>query len=343
MVTGWDRAKAAAVDFGRHVGSSVNLELENAFSAWDRFIDAISEGDEFEGMKRQVSDSSVELRTMKDEAIGAAGGLDEVESAVSNLDDALAEFSGRFDADELFIGLEEQIARTVETATAADGAFLNLDGSFNLLDETGRELNQTFIDLAQEQDSLISSFLDGTISADQLDGGLGRVRQGVIDARMAMGDGRAEAERYADDLLDIPTDIETEIDAKSNVPAVTSEAERRLRGIDGMTATTYIRSVTVSGSTGTRIGASAKRQHGGPVEAGRPYTVGEEGEELFVPGEDGRIIDAAMTKAMLGGSRGGSAAGGAGVTVNVAVHGSLLTERSLEEIIADAVRRGGLR
>jgi hypothetical protein len=343
MVSGWDRTKAAAMDFGGVIGGEVREELDAAWVSWDRFRGALT-GDELEGMARQVSDSSAELRGLKDEAVLAGDELGEMEGAVSSLDDALAEFSGRFDADELFIGLEEQIARTVETATAADGEFLNLDGSFNLLDETGRELNQTFIDLAQEQDSLISSFLDGTISADQLDGGLGRVRQGVIDARMVMDDGRAEAERYADGLLDIPTDIETEIDAKSNVPAVTSEAERRLRGIDGMTATTYIRSVTVSGSTGTRIGASAKRQHGGPVTAGEPYTVGEEGEELFVPGEDGDIIDAAMTRSMLGSSRGGSAGGGGGRRDVLEIRsGGSEVEDFLIGLLRKAVRnRGGI-
>jgi hypothetical protein len=43
------------------------------------------------------------------------------------------------------------------------------------------------------------------------------------------------------------------------------------------------------------------RASGGPVSAGRPYVVGEEGEELFIPRQSGTIIPAQQTAAMLGG------------------------------------------
>jgi hypothetical protein len=356
--TGLDRLKRAAIDAGEAIGTPLAdaLAVADALEAgdWDGVAQGLQDvgqgfgdlipgikgsGDEAEAAAPKLMSTSDELRAMKGEAIGAADGLDETEGAVSSLDDALAEFSGRFDADELFIDLEEQIARTVATATEAEGSFLNLDGSFNLLDDTGRELNQTFIDLAREQDGLITGLQDGTISAGEYQAGMGRVRQGVIDARMAMGDGRAEAERYADKLLAIPDDISPDVRATSNVPAVVDRAERDLNRLDGKTATTYIvtRTSTISGK-GT--GTISKRAHGGPVTAGDPFLVGEEGEELFVPGEDGTIIDAGQTRAMRSAPTGPAAAG---LTVNVAVHGSLLTERSLEEIIADAVRRGGLR
>ena len=44
------------------------------------------------------------------------------------------------------------------------------------------------------------------------------------------------------------------------------------------------------------------RAGGGPVQAGQPYIVGEEGEELFVPGVSGRIVDAGATRAALAGA-----------------------------------------
>ena len=46
---------------------------------------------------------------------------------------------------------------------------------------------------------------------------------------------------------------------------------------------------------------SAFRANGGPVSAGRPYTVGELGREMFVPQTDGQIVPIAR-----GGYGGGS-------------------------------------
>lgn len=37
-------------------------------------------------------------------------------------------------------------------------------------------------------------------------------------------------------------------------------------------------------------GGARKRQHGGPVEAGEPYVIGERGPELFVPDESGVVV-----------------------------------------------------
>lgn len=64
-------------------------------------------------------------------------------------------------------------------------------------------------------------------------------------------------------------------------------------------------------------------QSGGPVSGGRPYIVGEKGPELMVPGRSGSIVP-----------------NGAGVTVNVA--GSVITDRDLGRIVADAMRNNAL-
>lgn len=60
------------------------------------------------------------------------------------------------------------------------------------------------------------------------------------------------------------------------------------------------------------------RASGGPVKAGQPYLVGEEGPEIIMPNRDGMVMTASETAAMLanrGRSSGGGAAGGDGVTV----------------------------
>lgn len=49
---------------------------------------------------------------------------------------------------------------------------------------------------------------------------------------------------------------------------------------------------SVIGIAGALLGGAPGRATGGPVAAGRPYRVGENGPELFVPGSAGRIVAA---------------------------------------------------
>jgi hypothetical protein len=55
-----------------------------------------------------------------------------------------------------------------------------------------------------------------------------------------------------------------------------------------------------------------KRAKGGPVSAGQPYLVGEQGPELVVPSGNGTVIPAGKTASMMGGGMGGG-----GMTINI--------------------------
>ncbi|MEH1059399.1 hypothetical protein V6U89_29850 [Micromonospora sp. CPCC 206171] len=58
------------------------------------------------------------------------------------------------------------------------------------------------------------------------------------------------------------------------------------------------------------------RASGGPVKAGQPYLVGEEGPELVTPTKDGYVHDAAKTAGMMaGGTAGGSSMGSGGTSI----------------------------
>jgi hypothetical protein len=71
---------------------------------------------------------------------------------------------------------------------------------------------------------------------------------------------------------------------------------------------------------------------GGPVSAGTPYMVGEQGPELFVPAMSGRIVP-----------NGGGAGGGVTIVNNIDARGSSITEaqfvRSLQISQNQAVTR----
>lgn len=72
-----------------------------------------------------------------------------------------------------------------------------------------------------------------------------------------------------------------------------------------------------SSADAAQLGLSP-RAGGGPVKAGQPYLVGEDGPELVVPGQDGTVIPAGPTAAALGGGQGGTPVGGVNyhVTIN---------------------------
>jgi len=84
---------------------------------------------------------------------------------------------------------------------------------------------------------------------------------------------------------------------------------------------------------GNVVGAITGRASGGPVRAGTPYVVGEEGPELFVPGASGNIIP-------------NHALAGAGGGINIYISGNTLLDSNAGERIAEMIMRrlrGNLR
>lgn len=87
------------------------------------------------------------------------------------------------------------------------------------------------------------------------------------------------------------------------------------------------------------------RAGGGPVNAGMPYIVGEQGPELFVPSGYGRIMDAFSTsKALLNNAGGSMGGGGSNVTINVNVAATAdkaAIGQTIVEAISSYERRSG--
>lgn len=88
------------------------------------------------------------------------------------------------------------------------------------------------------------------------------------------------------------------------------------------------------------------RAAGGPVNAGSPYIVGEQGPELFVPNSYGRIIDAFSTSKALLENVGGGIGMGGGSVVNINVSVAPTADKaaigqSIVEAISSFERRSG--
>ena len=82
--------------------------------------------------------------------------------------------------------------------------------------------------------------------------------------------------------------------------------------------------------------SGGKRASGGQVQAGVPYTVGEQGTEMFVPNTNGVVVPHGMTQQMMQGGVGG---GGFGV-VNIFPR-TMPTERELIDLINGIRRKQG--
>jgi len=89
----------------------------------------------------------------------------------------------------------------------------------------------------------------------------------------------------------------------------------------------------VGGAIGTFVswlGGLGGRATGGPVQAGRPYMVGEQGRrEIFVPDRAGRVMSAADTQAAMSGS--------GGTTYRITINGGAVP--GVEQQIARALQR----
>jgi hypothetical protein len=89
-------------------------------------------------------------------------------------------------------------------------------------------------------------------------------------------------------------------------------------------STSTLKVPTLSGPTGA-TSLAGKRASGGPVSGGGAYLVGEQGPELFVPGQSGGIVP--------NGDLGG------GTTINIHMNGDFYTTREIAEKFANEIAR----
>lgn len=131
--------------------------------------------------------------------------------------------------------------------------------------------------------------------------------------REAGGEVTAEAERIA---MEVRAALEIAVGPRADTTGLDRLITRAERARD---AIREIPGVTMTG------GDLPGRASGGPVRRGMPYVVGEEGEELFIPGENGHVVDAQTTRRLLAKRTTGISAGGGGVTINapLTIHGGV--------------------
>lgn len=173
-----------------------------------------------------------------------------------------------------------------DTMLAMNKVFGNSTASANQLDKANKEVGHGWESIAPKADSAkgASDRLGGSFSRT---GGQATTAKGKVD-----GLGNA--------VRNLPSH------KTITVTANTADAEARLR---------YVASLANNLPANSTVGGPQRRALGGPVDALRPYLVGEQGMELFVPKTPGFIVPNHKLKTSTpstgfgragGGSRGGT-------------------------------------
>lgn len=149
---------------------------------------------------------------------------------------------------------------------------------------------------------------DGTKEAmDKANAGYVASVKGLYDMAVQAGFSKKALDELFAPYLDGPRIATVEVRAPGLLEALARARElNRLLGSNVAGANARAGTNPISG-----------RASGGPIEAGRPYVVGEEGPELIIPSQSGTVMTAAQTKAMQSGASGGSAVGGGSRSVGV--------------------------
>lgn len=267
-----------------------------------------------------------------------AGGLHDIgnaagtaEEQIDGMKTAMDELMGiTMDAHQASIAYEQAIDDLA--AELADGK-----KTFDERSEAGRRnlevVDRTIDAINQQRDANIAnnmSVADANAIAD--------AQLAKLDATVAkFGKTSAEVRNYIAEIRNIPTLAQLRIEVDGLAGAIAQmQALRRLLGSNVAAINQIQGGEYISG-----------RAVGGPVKAGVPYLVGEQGPELIVPGQSGTVMTASQTAAMRSGASGGSAQRPTGGSYTIGVAGGMepamtaLVSAILPYLTLEVGRQGG--
>ncbi len=148
---------------------------------------------------------------------GATEAIDEQTASIEALIDALDALNGANNSrEQAEINWQDQLGKTAE-ALATNGKTLDITT------EAGRANRQSMLDMAESAQELASKRLEQTGSEELFRQTLLQGRDALVEQGIRFGLTREDAEKYADQLLQVPADVKTEIqtpglpEAKQNI------------------------------------------------------------------------------------------------------------------------------
>lgn len=209
-----------------------------------------------------------------------------VQTEIGTLDELIAK---QQEAAGLTLGARDA-ERAYQSALDAASESIKKNGR-NHNDNTaaGRENNEMLDNISKTALNAAASFSAQGRSTQFVSDKMVVARRNFISTAEKMGYTRAQARSLANQLGLIPRNIAIRVSAATQAAAENLRAFKR--AIDNIprsiTVSTHVRGANVNGGAGHMF---VGRASGGPVQANELYRVGEQGEEWFVPKQDGQII-----------------------------------------------------
>ncbi len=292
----------------------------------DRLHDAVKAQEAMIGSSQELADINAEIPAMLLEQTAA------IADYVASSKDAKATDLDRAKAMEGVIkasdGVADALVDQARKSAEANGTTLsNVKG----LDTWNKSMVGA---AAQAQGPLRSAILSYIATANQIPAEKITKIQAAIDR----GD-YAEAERL---LASASRTRQSAINADAN----TAQAENELNHTARNRTSTVFQTVHVSsnaGQVGVGVGlAGGGRATGGQVDQGQGYMIGERGREMFVPAEDGFILNATNTaRALAQGGDGASVGGGKGGNTIINMSVTSADPQAVVRAIEQYVRASG--
>jgi TP901 family phage tail tape measure protein len=286
----FDDASVAAGDFSGAIGETEQSAEQAAdeLKAMQEIIEELgTRYSDIEGAQDAVSQSRLDalqpLRDLKDAQV-------DLVEAQQDLADA--------DSDAARESAAERVARAEQAVAAAEAA-ITLKGNSEAALDNRDAMREMADDIKKSAAELLA--LDGTGFKSRAE--MERGRQKFIEVATQLGYTREEARKYARQLGLIPGKVPTQVYINGYDAAF--EQARTLRDELNQIPRTIPVEVIVTETRRDEAmadrqgnyeqwaqdsGPRRRRAVGGPVTAGQPYLVGEEGPEMFVPGAHGSIV-----------------------------------------------------
>lgn len=270
-------------------------------------------------LQDNVGDANARLGALQTIMDKLTGRKPEYEEAVQALNDTFRDLAETYKSGSAEIGY-------------FDDSLIKSDGTIDTTTEAGSRLQDTMVTLRDQTLAAADAMARNGATQQEVQQYIEGVRNRFIEQRKAAGWTQEGAEKLAGAYGLLPRDITTlfftpnlgdrmqavgalhaKIEALPDghviVYADTAGAQGNINRLisdnNGRVINVSVRAngdVWALGPNGQRVGLPA-RAMGGPVEAGKPYMVGEKGPELIFPSQDGFVATARETAAIMRGAR----------------------------------------
>ncbi len=298
-------------------------------------------GQAVEAMGAEAEEAEAALQTMRETLQSLLVDTFSVEAATDAFESSL-------------IDLTEQVAAATE---AEDGNARSLDGN----SAAALANRESLRGLVEASGKVIEKMIEQGATSEDVAAETQRLKGRIDEVGAAAGLSAEDVAGYSARLDDVPDAVSTTVSTVGLASGISQldEYTQKLVAFDGNVYTTTIRTIRQDGGVSVFRGPDM-RARGGPIKRGQPYIVGEEGPELIVAPEDGYVLDARQSAAVIGkgyevpapvattyiDAGGGSRGGGDGPLLNIERVEAGLSRREFVDLgrgLADTLQRDLVR